>query len=61
MKIEDLDVILEHQLFPLEAHRYLKHIASKIAISGISLALKEAYCLGIIDGKRLERMKRKRI
>lgn len=61
MKIEEMDRILSHQWYPLEASRRLKRIAENISSDGLSLVLKKAYCLGVIDGKRAERQRRKRI
>jgi hypothetical protein len=61
MKIEEMDRILSHQWYPLEASRRLKHIAENVSRDGLSFVLKKAYCLGVIDGKRTERQRHKRI
>jgi len=58
--IEEIEKILPLQKYPHEAIEYLKYIAGDVEENGIAWIFIRAYCLGIIQGKRIERLRRRR-
>ena len=55
----EMEKILPHQKYPYGMSEQLERIADDLKKGGLMWTLIEAYCLGIIDGKRAERRKRK--
>jgi hypothetical protein len=54
-EIEEIKKILPYQKYPLNVTQNIKFIADGLGENGMYGILIEAYCLGVIDGKREER------
>lgn len=59
MDYKELDRILSEQPVPFEAARRIKHIANALSKEGLYWVMVNAYSLGVIEGKRAERLRRR--
>jgi len=56
LDIEEIEEILPLQKCPYEVRKCLEYIAMDFSENGLVWVLMKAYCLGVINGKREERI-----
>jgi hypothetical protein len=59
--LEKIEKVLAFQKCPYEMMEYLRELAEGVSEDGLALVIMKAYCLGYINGKRSERIRRRRI